>query len=258
MKHSMISSTSCRARYRAGMVVVTAICSLTACQQANDAKSSLQVGQIVGGGTVEMTDVRPVPGFLPHPELLQRGSSGEATLTYRNPAVNLASYHMVMLDPVVLWTAPGSPLDSVPQNQKQAAANIFYSDLHDALQKHCQIVATSGPDTLRMRFAVVDAKLPNAAVNTVATYAPYASTLYGATSLAFNSGVGYFAGTATAEGYAIDAAGGTLIWQGVDKRGGTTAAVENTLNTWLDVHHAFEAWSNQLVLRLQTMGVCTT
>jgi hypothetical protein len=204
-----------------------------------------------------MTDVKPVAGFLPHPELLQRGSSGEAALTYRNPAVNMASYRMVMLDPVTLWTAPGSPLDNVPANQKQAAANVFYSDLRDALQRHCQIVGASGPGTLRMRFAIVDAKLPNAAVNTVATYAPYASGLYGAASLTFNKGVGYFAGTATAEGYAVDAVNGTLIWQGVDKRGGTTAVVENTLNTWLDVHHAFEAWCNQLVLRLQTMGVCT-
>jgi hypothetical protein len=258
MNHSMISATSCRFRNGTGMVIVATLCSLTACQQATDATNSLQVGQIIGGGTVEMTDLRPVAGFLPQPQLLQRGSPGETALTYRNPVVNMASYHMVMLDPVTLWTAPGSPLDSVPANQKQAAANVFYSDLRDALQKHCQLVAAPAPGTLRMRFAVVDATLPNAVVNTVATYAPYASGLYGAASLAFNKGVGYFAGTATAEGYVVDATNGTLIWQGVDRRGGTTAAIENTLNTWLDVHHAFEAWSNQLVLRLQTMGVCTT
>ena len=35
---------------------------------------------------------------------------------------------------------------------------------------------------MRMRFALVDAKIPNATVNTVATYTPFASTAY---SLAF-------------------------------------------------------------------------
>ena len=110
---------------------------------------------------------------------------------------------------------------------------------------------------MTLQFAIVNAKLPNAALNTLALYAPYESTAYAAASLLFNKGVGYFAGTATVEGYATDAANGTLLWQGVDKRGGTTAAVENTLNTWLDVHHAFQSWSNQLVSRLQLLGVCT-
>jgi hypothetical protein len=32
--------------------------------------------------------------------------------------------------------------------------------------------------------------------------------------------------------------------------------IENTLDTWLDVHHAFEAWSNHIVAKLQHVGVC--
>jgi hypothetical protein len=238
------------------MAATGMLCLLAACQQVTSAADSLQVGQIVGGGTVEMADVRPVGGFLPKPELLQRGTDGEPALNYRNPAVNLASYHAVMIEPVALWLAPGSPLDSVPADQRQAAANLFYSDLHDALQKHCNLVTAPQPGALRFRFALVSAKLPNATINTIATYAPYASGLYGVASLTLNNGVGYFAGTATAEGYAVDAGNGTLVWQGVDKRGGTTAALENTLNTWLDVHHAFEAWSEELVSRLQKNGIC--
>jgi hypothetical protein len=31
---------------------------------------------------------------------------------------------------------------------------------------------------------------------------------------------------------------------------------ENTLDTWLDVHHAFAAWSKQFVTRLQQLGIC--
>jgi hypothetical protein len=47
-----------------------------------------------------------------------------------------------------------------------------------------------------------------------------------------------------------------LPWEAADKRGGTTAVIENTLNTWLDVDHAFQAWSDQLATRLQEVGAC--
>jgi hypothetical protein len=67
----------------------------------------------------------------------------------------------------------------------------------------------------------------------VATYMPDVSTGYGLASLAFSNGVGYFAGTASAEGYATGATTGTLLCEAVDKRGGTTAMAENTLNTSL-------------------------
>ena len=80
---------------------------------------------------------------------------------------------------------------------------------------------------------------------------------YKATSLAFNGGVGYFSGTATAEAYATDGATNELLWQGVDKRGGNTPLLQNTTAKWLDVHHTFQAWAGQLVTRLQDTGICS-
>jgi hypothetical protein len=78
----------------------------------------------------------------------------------------------------------------------------------------------------------------------------------GAASFAFNGGVGYLAGTATAESFATDAESGAVVWQAVDKPGGTTSAAENTLDTWLDVHRALEAGSKQFVSRLQQLRIC--
>ena len=66
------------------------------------------------------------------------------------------------------------------------------------------------------------------------------------------------AGTATVEGYATDTSNGALLWQAVDERAGETALVENTLDTQLDIHHAFQAWSRSLVTRLQQIGVCSS
>jgi hypothetical protein len=102
-------------------------------------------------------------------------------------------------------------LNSVPQNQRQAAADRFYSDPYNALSKRCQMVTSPSPGTLRLRIALTDATTPNATANTVATDTHYVSTAYGLASLAFNNGVGYFAGSAAAEGYATDATTGALL-----------------------------------------------
>jgi hypothetical protein len=147
-------------------------------------------------------------------------------------------------------------LSQEPQTQRRALANTFYSDLYTELSQHCRMTNAPSPGTLRTRVALVDAKPSNAVEDTVATYAPYVGAAYGAASLAFNHGVGYFAGTATAETYGTDAASGTVLFQAVDRRGGTTAMLENTLDNWLDVHHAFTAWSNEITTKLQQMGVC--
>jgi uncharacterized protein DUF3313 len=96
---------------------------------------------------------------------------------------------------------------------RQALANQFTSDLATALKAHCRMTTQSGPGTARLRFALVGAKEPNAALNTVATYVPYVSTAYGAASYLFNKDVGYFAGTATVEGYATDTSNGAVLWQ---------------------------------------------
>jgi hypothetical protein len=216
----------------------------------------VQPGQIVGGGTKQIAGVQPVGGFLPNASLLNPGGAGQADLVYRSPTANFASYNKVILEPVAIWAPPDSPLNSVPVEQRQAAANAFYSDLYNALSRRCQMVTAPSPGTIRMRFALVDAKIPNSTENTVATYTPYVSTAYSLASLACNNGVGYFAGTATAEGYGTDATNGGLLWEAVDRRGGTTALAENTLNNWNDIDHAFQAWSNQLATRLQELGAC--
>ena len=75
------------------------------------------------------------------------------------------------------------------------------------------MVTAPSPGTMRMRFALFDAKIPNSTENTVATYTPYVSTAYSLASLAFNNGVGYFASAATAERYATDATNGRLLWE---------------------------------------------
>jgi hypothetical protein len=219
--------------------------------------ATVQLGQVVGGATKQMTvDAPEVGKFLPQPELLAPGGPGKADLVYLDPNANFPSYHKVLIDPVTIWAGPNSELNSVPADQQRALANAAYSDIYNALKGSCQMVQKAEPNTIHLRFALVDTKEPNATINTVATYAPYASTAYSVASFAFNKGVGYFSGTATGEGFATDATSGKLLWEAVDKRGGTTALVANTLDNWRDARHVFEAWGVQLRTRLQELGVC--
>jgi hypothetical protein len=222
-----------------------------------DPNATFQAGQIVGGGTKQMAvDTSEVGRFLPQPELLTPGGPGRADLVYLNPKVPLSNFNKVMIDPVTIWAGPNSDLNSVPADQKRALANAAHAEIYNALKGHCEMVQKASPGTIQFRFALVDTKEPNAVINTVATYAPYASSAYSLASFAFNKGVGYFSGTATGEGFATDAMNGTLLWQAVDKRGGTTAVAANTLDNWRDVRHVFEAWGILLRERLQQLGVC--
>jgi len=49
---------------------------------------------------------------------------------------------------------------------------------------------------------------------------------------------------------------GDLLWQGVDKRAGITALVQNTTNSWNDVDNAMKDWSARAAKCLEELGVC--
>jgi len=237
----------------AALIVAT----LTACTPRNE-DSMFDPARIVFGGTKQIKDAQPIEGFMPEPSLLQAGAPGQAVLVYRNQTANFAIYNKVFLDQVTIWTAPDSALARVPEDQRQVLANRFYTDVYNALGRRCQMVASpTRPGTLHLRIALTDATTAHPVLNTVAHYAPYGiSSAYSLASLAFNDGVGFFSGKAVAELYATDATTGNLLWQAVDKRGGTTAFIANTLNSWRDVENAFRAWSTKIADRLQEFGAC--
>ena len=218
-----------------------------------------QVGQIVGGGTKQIASVQPVAGFLPNPSLSQPGQQGQPDLVYRSPTANFAPLPVRHagagrdLDEPRLASEPGAASATA-----RACQHFLLRPLHGlvaALPDDQNAIAWNAVRARRVgRRQAVQCGRGHGRHLRPRMWAPR----YGAASLAFNHGVGYFAGTATAEAYGTDATNGTLLFQAVDRRGGTTAVLENTLNNWLDVHHAFTAWSNEITAKLQQMGVCRT
>jgi hypothetical protein len=175
---------------------------------------AVSVAVLLGGcaATKQVAEVEPVGGFLPEPAALEPGKSGQTALVYLNPEARWSSYSKMLLEPVTVWTADDSRLNEVPPEQRKALADTLYADLHEAAAQRCQMVTEPGPGTLRVHIALVDAEASNAALNTISTYVPQAHVLSTLTGYAFNDGVGFFAGSATVEGYATDTATGELLW----------------------------------------------
>jgi hypothetical protein len=195
-------------------------------------------------------------GFLPKPELLKPGKEGQAALVYTNPEVNFPGYGMILIEPVMVWTTPGSALDKSPVEQRQALANDLYSHLSKKVSEVCDVVTAPGPGVMRIRVALVDAEQSDPVANTISTYVPQAHVLNLLTSYAFNDGIGVFTGSATAEGYATDSVTGQILWEGADRRAGANAIGTDTLSSWSDVENTFDAWSDQFAKRLIALGAC--
>lgn len=207
--------------------------------------------------TKQITDVKPVAGFLPDPSLLQKGKEGQPALVYLNSDANWPAYTKLQLEPVTLWTGTNSKLNDVPPEKRQAFANALYGELYNAASQRCQMVTTPSPGTLTVRFALVEAEASEPALNTISTYVPQARILSTLGGYAFNSGAGVFTGSATIEAYATDGTTGQLIWQAVDKRAGSNAPGSDTFNSWADVDYAFKAWAKQFGERMTQLGICS-
>ena len=205
---------------------------------------------------VTMEQPPAASAVLPDPALLRRGTTGEVDEVYLNPSADWASYTKVILDPVTIWTGRGSDMDKASPAEQKALADSLYTDLHDAVAKRCEVVTEPSPGTMRWHIALVDATSANPFLNTLSTYEPQIHLLDVAAGFAFDHGVAFWVGEATAEGYARDATTGVLLWEGVDERAGTKALRRDTFNSWDDVDNAFKAWAEQFAMRLSQLGAC--
>jgi hypothetical protein len=194
--------------------------------------------------------------FLPDPALLRPGTPGEVDQVYRNPNANWGAYNKVLLEPVTIWSGRGSDMDKASPQERKALADAFYTSLHEAVAKQCQMVTAPSPGTMRWRIAIVDATSANPFLNTLSTYEPHVHLLDVVAGYAFNSGVAYWVGQATAEGYAQDATTGALLWEGQDRRVGTKNWGRDTLNSWVDVDNGFKAWAATFAKFLDAQGAC--
>jgi hypothetical protein len=235
MRHSIHSG-----RFILPLVSLVALCTVMACSSK----------------PTQVSDTAPARGFLPQPILLQPSQNGALSMVYLNPQLKTGGYNKVILDPVTVWTDDSSELQKLPIDEQQALAETFNNHVYEAISTECQMTTASGPGTIRIRLALTDARRTEPRLNTISNYMVGAQAVSSMTVFAYDGSAGLFAGSAAAEGYALDSKTGTLLWEGVDRRAGQNALGTESFNSWDDVDNAFIAWSKQFATRLKTLGIC--
>jgi hypothetical protein len=192
-----------------------------------------------------------------------------------------------MIAPVSIYGGADTDWGNTSDADRTEIANYLEQAYTKAIGQSMHIVHAPGPHTLLLQMQLVGVESNVPVLSTVSRIYP-AGLVLNITKQA-SSTPGTFSGSVTyalmvydstlstvrAAGAGIDQ-GATVVgktmwrprnqpprrvhpcmlWQAVDKRGGTTSMAGNTLNTKLDIDHAFQAWSDQLASRLVQSGIC--
>jgi hypothetical protein len=194
-------------------------------------------------------------GFLGNYSLLKegkrstliQGADDQALWQYMNPDAAWRKYKKVQLDPVTVWLGPNSKMQEMTPEDRQRLANTLWSQLDGQLRKDYGMTNQLGPDVMRVQVAITEGEASNTTMAAVFTIVPQLSTLSTGTSLA--TGVAAFAASASAEIKVTDGATGTLLFAGVDRRGGTQN-LRGATNSWHGVEEAYRFWAEKARYRL--------
>jgi Protein of unknown function (DUF3313) len=222
--------------------------------------SALLIGVLIGiGGCAATQEAKSVEksGFLGDYSLLKEGersavsggsAENTALLVYKNPAANWRKYKKIQLDPVTVWMSQkDSQLKDVPVEDRQRLAGLLWKHLDEQLRKDYEMTSQGGPDVLRIQAAITEAGESSAFMDTVTSVIPQTRMLSGMKSLA--TGVSAFTGSASVEMKVTDTAEGTILFEGVDRRGGTKS-LSGVTNSWNDVEEAYRYWAEKARYRL--------
>jgi len=222
--------------------------------------SLLLIGLLIGsGGCAATQEAKSVEksGFLGDYSLLKEGERSAVTggsaentalLVYKNPAAQWRKYKKIQLDPVTIWMSQkDSQLKDVPVEDRQRLAGLLWKHLDEQLRKDYEMTSQGGPDVLRIQAAITEAGESSAFMDTVTSVIPQTRMLSGMKSLA--TGVSAFTGSASVEFKVTDTENGTILAEGVDRRGGTKS-LSGVTNSWNDVEEAYRFWAEKARYRL--------
>ena len=179
---------------------------------------------------------------------ISEGAEDQALLRYKNPAADWRKYRKVWLDPVTVWMSQkDSQLKDVSVEDRQRLAALLWSKLDEQLRKDYVMTYQAGPDVMRIQAAITEADPSNAVLDSVTSVIPQTRLLSGMVSL--GRGVSLFTGSASIEVKMTDSATGTILAEGVDRRGGTKS-LSGVTNSWNDVEEAYRFWAERIRYRL--------
>lgn len=200
----------------------------------------------VGSYQARSLDVNESP--LVNPDILAKGSDGQALYRYMNPKADVKQYTKIMIDPVLVYKYAELDKDELENYQK--LANNAYVYLTKELEKDYQIVKFPEPGTLRIQMAVVDADSSKPVRNTLSTIVPVGMALslvkYAATGK--QAGVGEI----TMQMKMTDASTGELLGAALDRRVGGKELTK-LWSSWSNADDALQYWAKLISFRFCEM-----
>lgn len=197
--------------------------------------------------TTSQTRKVQTSGFLNDYSQLRHGKEDESLLIYVNPAARWKNYTKIQLDPIQLWYAGDYDLGEVPQDELQALVDHLHAAIRAELGSSYTFVSQGGPDVMRLRVAITEAKRTSVPANVVSTVVPQVKLISGAKKLA--TGTHLFVGRAAVEDEILDGVTGERLAAIVDERGGNKT-LRGVTSAWSDVEEACNHWAKRLSTRL--------
>lgn len=204
----------------------------------------IMVGGIAGCAQTEQAKTVETSGFLGDYSILQPGKEGEALLVYKNPQADFSMYQAVYVEPAIVMISRTS---TVPQEELHRLADDLRAKVIWKLKQDFLVAPKLIPGALRIELALTEAEPSDVGMDIVSTIIPPAGMVSGAQGLA--TGTRAFVGRASVETKLTDGNTGTLLMAAVDRRVGGRS-LDGSMDSWDDVHQAFEYWADRLAQRL--------
>lgn len=205
----------------------------------------ITVAGLAGCAQTEQAREVETSGFLGDYSILQPGKEGEALLVYKNPQADFSRYQAVYVEPAIVLMSGKS---TVPQEELNRLASDLRAKVIWKLKEDLLVVPKLVPGALRIELALTEAEPSDVGMDIVSTIIPPAGMVSGAKGLA--TGTRAFVGRASVEAKLTDGNTGTLLVAAADRRVGGRS-LDGSMDSWDDVHQAFEYWADTLSQRLR-------
>ncbi len=180
-------------------------------------------------------------GYLGDYTGFEREPGGGNALIYRKPELDLARYHRVIVDPVVVSMSADSAGKAIDPADLMTLSNYLQTALVVALRDTYPVIEEPAEYALRLRVAITDVVATRPALNTIGTLFVPARAASAAKRVI--TGTDLFVGEVAIEAEAVDSLTGERLMARVDRKAGDKFTLKEGATSWGHVEKAFRDWA---------------
>ncbi len=203
--------------------------------------------------TFKERSVEPT-GFLKNSSQLQKGGKDQALLVYIDKTVNFAQYKKILMEPVIGYgTGESGSITKLSVEDQKKLLNYFDAALRKEIGQSYQFVTEPGPDVMRFRVAVTEARGAKVLLDTISSVVPIGLAVSAVKSVA--TGKHSAIGEIGAEFEALDSQSGRRLAAAIDSRAGRKYTLRfDKFKKWRTAEDAFDYWAELTHLRLNELS----